>query len=90
MPPTPSFVATPHQTHNTAYPNTATPTAHNNFTEKNDNFQPKRRPFDILKMLKLESLKNDPDRLLVLGLFLLLSGEETDELLMYALLYIML
>ena len=51
---------------------------------------PKRRPAELLKMLKLDSLKNDPDRLLLLGLFLLLSSEEADEWLLYALLYIML
>lgn len=49
-----------------------------------------RRPMDFLKMLKLDALKDDPDRLLILGLFLLLSGEETDEKLLFALLYIML
>ena len=48
------------------------------------------RPFDILKMLRLDGIKGDPDRLLLLGIFLLLSGEDTDELLLYALLYIML
>ena len=51
---------------------------------------PKRRPAELLKMLKLDSLKSDPDRLLLLGLFLLLSSEEADEWLLYALLYIML
>lgn len=49
-----------------------------------------RRPVDILKMLRLDGLKSDPDRLLLLGIFLLLSSEEADELLLYALLYIML
>lgn len=50
----------------------------------------KKRPTELLKMLKLDSLKSDPDRLLLLGLFLLLSSEEADEWLLYALLYIML
>lgn len=49
-----------------------------------------RRPADLLKMLRLDGLKGDPDRLLLIGIFLLLSGEEADELLLYALLYIML
>ena len=49
-----------------------------------------RRPMDILKLLRLDSLKKDSDRLLLIGIFLILSGEEADELLLYALLYIML
>ncbi len=49
-----------------------------------------RRPSDLLKMLRLDNLKGDSDRLLLLGIFLLLSGEDADELLLYALLYIML
>lgn len=49
-----------------------------------------RRPSEILKMLRLDGLKGDPDRLLLLGIFLLLSSDEADELLLYALLYIML
>lgn len=49
-----------------------------------------RRPVDILKMLRLDGIKGDPDRLLLLGIFLLLSSDESDELLLYALLYIML
>lgn len=53
-------------------------------------FSSTRRPIDILKLLRLDGLKNDPDRLLLIGIFLLLSGEEADELLLYALLYIML
>ncbi len=59
-------------------------------TAHTNTFSSTRRPVDILKILRLDSLKGDPDRLLLIGIFLLLSGEEADELLLYALLYIML
>ncbi len=50
---------------------------------------PKSTPFDIFKLLKLDNFRADSDRLLLLGLFLLLSSQEADELLLYALIYIM-
>ncbi len=50
----------------------------------------KSTPFDIFKLLKLDSFRADSDRLLLLGLFLLLNSQEADELLLYALIYIML
>ncbi len=46
--------------------------------------------FDLLGMLNFKGMEMDNDRLLILALFLLLSGEESDELLSLALLYIML
>ncbi len=51
---------------------------------------PKSTPFDIFKLLKLDGFRSDSDRLLLLGLFLLLNSQEADELLLYALIYIML
>ena len=51
---------------------------------------PKNTPFDIFKLLKLDGFRADSDRLLLLGLFLLLNSQEADELLLYALIYIML
>ncbi len=74
MPPVPDFVELPHKPQTLSTP---TPSS-------------RKGPTDLLRILKLDSLKTDPDRLLLLGLFLLLSGEETDEWLLYALLYIML
>ena len=50
----------------------------------------KSTPFDIFKLLKLDGFRSDSDRLLLLGLFLLLNSQEADELLLYALIYIML
>jgi hypothetical protein len=44
---------------------------------------------DIMKLIRFDSVKTDPDRLLLLGVLLLLSTEKTDEKLLYALLYIM-
>ena len=46
-------------------------------------------PLDIMKLIRFDSVKSDPDRLLLLGVLLLLSMEKTDEKLLYALLYIM-
>ena len=46
-------------------------------------------PVDIMKLIRFDAVKSDPDRLLLLGVLLLLSSEKTDEKLLYALLYIM-
>jgi hypothetical protein len=53
--------------------------------------EPERRQnaLDIMKLIRFDSVKTDPDRLLLLGVLLLLSTEKTDEKLLYALLYIM-
>ena len=57
--------------------------------------EPKREPerrqnaLDIMKLIRFDSVNTDPDRLLLLGVLLLLSTEKTDEKLLYALLYIM-
>lgn len=45
---------------------------------------------NILNMLNFKGMKMDNDRLIILAVCLLLAGEETDELLMLALIYIML
>lgn len=44
----------------------------------------------ILNFLNFKDIKMDNDRLIILAICLLLAGEETDELLMLALIYIML
>ncbi|MBE6729227.1 MAG: hypothetical protein E7568_03210 [Ruminococcaceae bacterium] len=49
-----------------------------------------KNPLDILKMFRFDSIKNDPDRLIIIFVFLLLGSEKCDEKLLYALLYIML
>lgn len=46
-------------------------------------------PVDIMKLIRFDAVRSDPDRLLLLGVLLLLAGEKTDEKLIYALLYIM-
>lgn len=48
-----------------------------------------KTPMDFLKMFRFDSMKNDPDRLVIMCVFLLLSREKCDEKLLYALLYIM-
>ena len=45
---------------------------------------------NILNLLNFKGLKMDNDRLIILAICLLLSGETVDELLMLALIYIML
>ena len=47
-------------------------------------------PNHILRLLNFKNLKIDNDRLIIIAICLLLSGEEVDELLMLALIYIML
>lgn len=54
--------------------------------------QPKPKPNGILGLLDLQNMAMDADRSVILMMLALLSGkgEETDELLIMALLYIML
>ncbi len=49
-----------------------------------------KSPMDLLRMFRFDALKSDPDRILIICVFLLLSKEKCDEKLLYALLYIML
>ena len=65
--------------------------------EKNSDARPKSIPKtkavksnNILNFLNFKGIKMDNDRLIILAICLLLAGEETDELLMLALIYIML
>ena len=45
---------------------------------------------DIFKFLNLESLELNSDRMLILLMIVLLSGEDSDNILLFALAYIML
>ncbi|MEE0945831.1 MAG: hypothetical protein U0M42_03245 [Acutalibacteraceae bacterium] len=45
---------------------------------------------NILKLFRFDAMRGDPDRLLIISVLLLLSGENCDDKLIYALLYIML
>lgn len=74
MPPVPSFVRTPNGTQ-------ATPTPSQ---------PPSPKGFRLLQMLNLDRFKTDPDVSVILMLVLLLSGEDCDELLLLALVYILL
>ena len=51
---------------------------------------PSQKNSSILNLLNFKGLKLDNDRLIIIAICLLLSGEEIDELLMLALIYIML
>lgn len=61
--------------------------------EKNEtrqNAAPVTRRKSILELINFKNMEIDNDRSLLMGILLLLSGENTDELLMLALVYIML
>lgn len=50
----------------------------------------KGKGFNLLSMLNFKGIKFDSDTILIIALIFLLSTEETDELLLLALVYIML
>lgn len=52
--------------------------------------KPTNKGLNFLKMLDFKSIKFDKDVMLVIVMILLLSSEETDEMLIFALIYIML
>ena len=63
-----------------------------NLTQKpnfKDSFSSQKNS-SILNLLNFKGLKLDNDRLIIIAICLLLSGEDIDELLMLALIYIML
>lgn len=59
--------------------------------EKASKNEPRQDGFlpSVMNLFKFDALKTDPDRLLLLGVLLLLYSEKADEKLMYAILYIM-
>lgn len=57
---------------------------------KDDTSYARQSGNNILNLLNFKNLKLDNDRLIIIAICLLLSGEEVDELLMLALIYIML
>lgn len=95
----PSFISTPDSSHN-AKPNKKNSFATNkpkSETSKPDflkkDFAPPKennKKNNILNLLNFKGMKIDNDRLIILAVCLLLSGEDVDEILMLALLYIML
>ncbi len=62
---------------------------HNNPPPQKQREEKSHTPVDVMQLIRFDQVRNDPDRLLLLGVLLLLSGEKTDEKLLYALLYIM-
>ncbi len=50
----------------------------------------KRKKSSLLDIINFKNLLTDSDRTLIAGIMFLLSGEESDERLIWALLYIML
>ena len=87
MPPVPDFVSTnaPEMTPPQPAPeirhdeNTIQPAQHKGGFGQN-----------IMRLLNFKNLEMDSDRVLLAGLLLLLTGEEADEMLLLAIIYIML
>ena len=79
-PPMPDFVSTPHF----SGPRATEP-------QKDMHTMHKKSPSinSLFKMINFKGLEMDGDVSLILGIMLLISGEQTDELLSLALLYIM-
>ena len=75
-----TFIQSKNQPHKTS-------DAQNHNTPPKANFKGGK---NLLNLLNLKDLKIDNDRLIILAICLLLSGEDVDEILMLALLYIML
>lgn len=93
MPPVPNFVnPNPHRQQRNQHANKSTPEPIQKPSESRPQHEAQHKPkgFDILKLLNFKNLKLDSDILLIVVLIFLLSTEETDELLMMALIYIML
>lgn len=62
---------------------------------KHNNHKKEKRPesrngLDLLRILNFKNIKIDSDVLIIIALIFMLSNENTDELLLMALLYIML
>lgn len=100
MPPVPNFVQVgTRQGHRPQQSNSRRPTPPE---EAHKEPKPQNKPplmpksnkggkgFDLLKMLNFKNLKIDSDVMIIVALIFLLSTEETDELLLMALVYIML
>lgn len=59
-------------------------------TPEKGGFLSKLKGFDLLKMLNFKNIRMDSDVIVIIALIFLLSTEDTDELLLLALVYIML
>ncbi len=89
MPPVPNFVNPNPQRQNRSAPAQNQPKREPSVTPAATP-PAKNKGFDLLKLLNFKNLKLDSDILIIVVLIFLLSTEETDELLMMALIYIML
>lgn len=96
MPPTPSFVRLPeNQTQATHPQSTSKPARSESTPHKRQQMSapvhsPQSRPQSFLSGLLPNKFSIDSDTALILGLILLLSQENTDRMLLYALVYILL
>ena len=101
MPPVPNFVQTGRQQNRNNTPPPVRPQPQNTHEQKMSTPLKSAPPpksglfgglkgLDILKIFNFKNLHIDSDVLIIIALIFLLSTEETDELLMLALVYIML
>ena len=68
-------------------PNKKTPTTQNKEPEGINNLGGGKR--NLLELINFKNMEIDGDRSLLMGILLLLSSDITDEILMFALIYIM-
>ena len=93
MPPVPNFVRTnnnnriSHSEQNLIKNETQ---QHSTGKEQSKSLSDGKKGFDLLKLLNFKNLKIDNDILIIIMLIFLLSTEDTDELMLLALVYIML
>ena len=87
----PPFLETPKQNQGTKKPS-STNTKSEESAEKSKLFIQNKplKNSSILNFLNFKGIKMDNDRLIILAICLLLANEDTDELLMLALIYVML
>lgn len=90
MPPVPNFIKvgqTERQTHYKPEPQKKVEPQRDEHLSQKPSVN---KGFNFLKMLNFKGLKFDKDVALIVVLILLLSSDETDEMLIFALIYIML
>ena len=92
IPPIPPFVKVNHDTMPSETLNESEQRNDKNENRLQENSENKKSLFgkDILKFLNLENFELDSDRMLLLLMIFLLSRENNDEILLFALAYIML
>lgn len=99
MPPVPNFIRTGNRQSAVGNQQSTREATHEDLKEQPPKATPNKstggllsrfKGLDILKMFNFQNIKLDSDALVIIALIFLLSTEDTDELLLLALVYIML